>query len=353
MSEAWYYRAFDLELGPMSWDDLQQCAARGDLCANYLVRRGAHAAWIEAKEMNGLFPAGDLASARSGWHCEIMGVELGPMSIEDLRALAKRGNLRSDNRVHSGDGNWKAAECVPGLMATTASENPKAAAGAAQLEFDMVAAPALAAPVVSASGSVAAADPDSADQPGAAPASAGPSAFDARSARPAAVAAASKSTTRSRALERRCERRRERLAVRISRRQLAGIGVAVSFVLAGCGCYWLYQRLGASGPDERQVASSYRHVYEEMKRFQKDPRSRSPEGLKFQVGRRVAALQGQLRESTSGSAADRLAQAGAQLRQMLGSFTAGPDSPEAASFAESERQFLQILDSVSVELSRQ
>jgi hypothetical protein len=64
------------------------------------------------------------------WYCKIVGIEMGPMSFDDLGQLARRGNLRQDHYVRNGTaGEWLRASAVPGLCS---SDDPSAAS----LDFD-------------------------------------------------------------------------------------------------------------------------------------------------------------------------------------------------------------------------
>jgi hypothetical protein len=51
------------------------------------------------------------------WFCKIMGEEWGPMSAQELIAVARRGRLTRDDNVKRGDqGTWVRAEVVRGLF---------------------------------------------------------------------------------------------------------------------------------------------------------------------------------------------------------------------------------------------
>ncbi|HEX7448841.1 MAG TPA: DUF4339 domain-containing protein [Pirellulales bacterium] len=57
MSESWYCSIFGAELGPMSWDDLAQTLARGELRPSDRVRRGTDCPWESASDVEGLLAA--------------------------------------------------------------------------------------------------------------------------------------------------------------------------------------------------------------------------------------------------------------------------------------------------------
>ena len=51
------------------------------------------------------------------WYCKIMGDEWGPMSSQELMAVAQRGRLTRNDTVRRGaDGTWVRAEVVKGLF---------------------------------------------------------------------------------------------------------------------------------------------------------------------------------------------------------------------------------------------
>jgi hypothetical protein len=147
MSEKWYCLAFGIELGPMSRDDLQMLASRGELLPDSLVREGPSGAWVAARTTAGLFPAGDASVAASRWYYEFLGEVLGPMTLEDLRLLAEKGTLRPDSRVREGArGAWKAASTVAELF------KPAAATSSADTDADFeVSAPHFVSRPASAS----------------------------------------------------------------------------------------------------------------------------------------------------------------------------------------------------------
>ncbi|HVX14540.1 MAG TPA: DUF4339 domain-containing protein [Pirellulales bacterium] len=51
------------------------------------------------------------------WYCKAMGMEFGPMALEDLAQLVERGNIRGNHQVRQGtDGAWIKAADVPELL---------------------------------------------------------------------------------------------------------------------------------------------------------------------------------------------------------------------------------------------
>jgi hypothetical protein len=59
------------------------------------------------------------------WYCEIAGREIGPLSSQQLRAMAAKGQIVPNDRVrHGGQGSWISAKTVKGLF----PESPSAVA---------------------------------------------------------------------------------------------------------------------------------------------------------------------------------------------------------------------------------
>ncbi len=64
MSDAWYCKIAGEERGPLSAQDLKALAADGQLAPEDLVRHGVHAAWVTAGRVRGLFPSAGSSAAR-------------------------------------------------------------------------------------------------------------------------------------------------------------------------------------------------------------------------------------------------------------------------------------------------
>lgn len=55
--------------------------------------------------------------SRGNWYCRVIGVELGPMTWDDLLGMADRTNLGRIDLVRQGeDGAWVAADSIAGLF---------------------------------------------------------------------------------------------------------------------------------------------------------------------------------------------------------------------------------------------
>ncbi|HVX11782.1 MAG TPA: GYF domain-containing protein [Pirellulales bacterium] len=377
MSQNWYLLAFGVELGPMSWDDLLERAARGDLQYRSQVRRGEAGPFVPASDVPGLFPL--QAAERpdeAAWYCEVLGSQLGPMPWDDLLALAERGTLRSDAPVRRGDEAWMAAKSVSGLIRSsdTAERASHVTAGAADDLFgDLLAdlrsdpapvppAPVAAPPATVPSGPVHSdraplasfepapalqspqpegSEPDEhvVDTPPIAPAAMAPASIKDTSspkAKPTPVSRPKKAAGRPQV----------RIGMRVSGRMVA---VLAGVLLVGCVGYagWkLIGRAGSARPDYQQIAVLYRQVHEQIKQYRDAPRSNSAAGLQFQCSRTVGALRKQVQALSNDGTASKLAEAGTQLSQMLANCQATPESAEGTAYADSEQRFLSILDSL-------
>ncbi len=84
MGPEWYCLAFGMELGPMSWNDLRTRAARGDLGPTTKVRQGAKGQWIEARDVEALLSA----------HC---GNDSGPKNDTDFEVSAAFVTAKPDD----------------------------------------------------------------------------------------------------------------------------------------------------------------------------------------------------------------------------------------------------------------
>lgn len=345
MSEGWHYLAFGMELGPMSWDDLCKRAARGDLHPDNQVRQGAAGSWTLAGEIPGLFapPAPEQAEDEA-WYCEILGAELGPMSSSELRLLAERGNLKGDNRVRrGGSAEWVLASSLGELA-------PLVGADEKETDFELSAGQAIEPPadVSSCDARVPPAEVCRQDAPSTSlsPAGRAPSSVE------NAAAAPKETRGNTAAKPPHPKPPRQPISFDIPYRLLGGVAAAAALGGMIVGGYFAYPRTATPAPDYRQVATAYRQVYEELKQFRHDPRSRSPVGIQFQFSRSVAALRKQLENASPDSPGAKLGQAGSQLSEMLNSFSAQPGSREESKFAESEAQFLKIIDDVAAELPK-
>ncbi|HXT61209.1 MAG TPA: DUF4339 domain-containing protein [Pirellulales bacterium] len=372
MSDGWYYLAFGIELGPMSWDDLAERAARGDLRPESQVREGAKGAWVAAREIPQLFASGGGAPTADAWHCEFMGAELGPMSWDDLRRLVERGDVRGDSRIRKhADQEWRPA-------ATIASLFPSAGAAAAEADFEFAHNPAsdseadfefagserIAATAddnrhdgqeeqnAVAGGPPSIAKPSAplaTDPPSAAASSPSPAPEASVIDRPASAPAFGGLRKQKQKPERKKHEtgpkpKTPRAPIELALPPRFVKGLAAALLLGGAGwlAYFGYSHLGSQEQDDlRSAAAGLEQIYGEVQAFRKNPKGGPPMGIGIQVMPRIASLRHRVSQAPAESAGGALDQAGARLAEMLADDRlGGSDSPK---YAEAERQFLTLL----------
>lgn len=141
MSEEWYYRFMDQDLGPVDFATLRDMGRTGTLSGNDLIRCTRDGEWRAANEVPGLFAESDAEAAFSeildavvhvesrlaqesncahqdqGWYCRILDQELGPYSFEDVFRMAEEGQLTQSDLLRRIDGtDWVAAGEIVGLI---------------------------------------------------------------------------------------------------------------------------------------------------------------------------------------------------------------------------------------------
>ncbi len=66
MAAEWYYTTNKQQMGPVSWDELQQLAGKGLLKPNDLVWTEGMAEWVKANRQEGLFTETEVTASRGG-----------------------------------------------------------------------------------------------------------------------------------------------------------------------------------------------------------------------------------------------------------------------------------------------
>ena len=136
----WYYRILGQELGPITFEELQQLAKAGGVGADDEVRIGSDEPWTKARHRRGLkfarpaavaadtahdrtatlIPFGDAAKKRE-WYHEILGQEMGPISFKEMAKAFADGTLTLEDKARRGKtGAWIPVIDVPGLVSTDA-----------------------------------------------------------------------------------------------------------------------------------------------------------------------------------------------------------------------------------------
>lgn len=116
MAEQWFYRLLGEEFGPVSTELLQQLLQDGTLGPTDEVRREGSSAWQPARQALLVAPAGLPPAApepEPEWYCQIAGIEMGPLLLEDLVRMAENGELTAEDEVRYGAlGKWRKALTV-------------------------------------------------------------------------------------------------------------------------------------------------------------------------------------------------------------------------------------------------
>ena len=133
MAVQWHYRVMGQEAGPVSLSELKELVEAGFLTPDVLVRTGPDDDWLPAGRVPGLFDDAVLAaaeadqpaapatspseSAATGWYCQVMDKEFGPLSAAALRELARSGFLSPGVLVRKGvHDDWLPLSEVKGLF---------------------------------------------------------------------------------------------------------------------------------------------------------------------------------------------------------------------------------------------
>lgn len=125
MSEQWFYQVFGEEFGPVPFESLKGMIEDGTITGDDLVREGESGEWRSAGRLNGdaepevlddldaLLLVDEtsepLPASSSDWYCRFFGEEFGPMSRENLQAMARNGELAPSDEIRQGGGDWRPA----------------------------------------------------------------------------------------------------------------------------------------------------------------------------------------------------------------------------------------------------
>ena len=121
MADEWYCEIAGREIGPLSSEQLRAMAARGQILPNDCVRQGAQGSWVLARQVKGLLST---APASSGAAAEE------PTSPPQILPLQRRGVSpepgRSENRVKSKPAALRIVSDEPLPVAQRLPETPAA-----------------------------------------------------------------------------------------------------------------------------------------------------------------------------------------------------------------------------------
>lgn len=132
MADEWYFMAHDDQYGPIPFADLLEMSRSGQLAEDDSVRQGADGEWVSADSIAELLPhlaPADSAASNTSpddsddsddsdeWYGRVLGSEIGPMSFDNLKLIARRGELSEDDEVRRGaDGPWVVANTIENLF---------------------------------------------------------------------------------------------------------------------------------------------------------------------------------------------------------------------------------------------
>lgn len=118
MAEQWFYRLLGEEFGPVSTELLQQLLQDGTLSPTDEVRRAGSFTWQPARQAltgapSPAAPAPSAPEPEPEWYCQIAGIEMGPLLLDDLVRMAENGELTAEDDVRYGaQGKWRKALTV-------------------------------------------------------------------------------------------------------------------------------------------------------------------------------------------------------------------------------------------------
>lgn len=142
MADQWLYQADGRDIGPVSFSELQDLAASGRVTPDSEVRSISSFSWQRASHVKGLNfePAdgasnvalpksnGDIettAGQMDQWYCRVGGLDLGPLTFDELLDLAKTQQISVDDDVRFGaEGKWRRVGSIGRLMAALPYQSP-------------------------------------------------------------------------------------------------------------------------------------------------------------------------------------------------------------------------------------
>lgn len=131
MSDGWMYRDFGQDFGPVPYAQLQSLAVAGTISPDCEVRCINETTWKKAGNVAGLeFPNLARAGRSTGsdpnlsvkgaddWYYNVGGLELGPVTFDELLELGRSEQLSADDNIRLGvNGKWRRAGSIGRLMA--------------------------------------------------------------------------------------------------------------------------------------------------------------------------------------------------------------------------------------------
>lgn len=113
----WYYQLLGQEMGPTTQDELLQMIREGSLHGEDTVRLGLNGDWKRLDKTSQFAAIAEHMRPKAEWYCRLLGQELGPMTFDELQNMAQTGALHDDDDVrHGGSEPWDKAGRTRGLQ---------------------------------------------------------------------------------------------------------------------------------------------------------------------------------------------------------------------------------------------
>lgn len=305
MKHEWYCLAFGIELGPMSWDDLKIRAARGDIASATQIRQGVAGPWLEARHVAGLLSPGAPSDAAQPCDTDF---ELAPRIAADAPETV---DFSSTSPLVAPD------DSLPRLVATGLAPREREPATAERRPSEL-------------------------QSPRPAPSAVSPGAKPPAAAKRAPTATAGPKPGNL-----------PRVSFELHVPARVWQGAAAVLVLAAVAALgsWLGTRKSHDPSDYVRIANGLQQVFDELHQFREAPRGDRRPNIGMQLMPRVASLRKQLRDSPPAAAVGTLSEAGTRLAELLAGVSIAPGSPPAAKYRETEQQFVALLDKAKHELA--
>jgi hypothetical protein len=111
----WYYKLLGQEMGPATTEEILEQIKNGSLHADDTVKEGPRGAWAPLEKTRQFAAAMTAMRPQPEWYCRVLGQELGPMTFDELEAMAKSGALNADDEVRHASEEWARADRTRGL----------------------------------------------------------------------------------------------------------------------------------------------------------------------------------------------------------------------------------------------
>ncbi|MBU4271372.1 MAG: DUF4339 domain-containing protein [Planctomycetes bacterium] len=114
MSKGWYYQVMGEIIGPVSSAELRAAARAGIVCPGTFIRKGTTSDWISAMSVENLIEPPKLQDGISSSHADEHASRCGPLSADDLDAIALEAVSVSSPKVKEEEGSVKSDVATAG-----------------------------------------------------------------------------------------------------------------------------------------------------------------------------------------------------------------------------------------------